>query len=241
MTPKFIIFAAIFFCASAIEVRAQMRLDFSVGHSALSGGREDWTDVGLALSRADERGGVTLLLEHNERFGLSDVYGEARFFVRRPGFEAYGAIGLTDDADFRPQLALRAGGEWAVSDLHWLIDADVSRYENELVATARPGVRRHFELRESWIEVRAIAVSGGETGFGYSASAEASVAPRLRARIGVFNAPEVSENQIIRVSGVSAAALFDVNDRVLLRLDGLVEDRAGYDRRSVSAGMAWRF
>lgn len=227
---------------SAGEAPAQTRLYAGAARSELSFGMRDWSDVSLAL--AHTRGNETYVarLEDSYRFGQHDLYGEARWEYRASGVGSYYlAVGAANDADFRPELALKAGAAAPIAalDSNWLIDIDRSYFYNSDVWTLRTGFEHTFADRFVF-RALAVAVSEADVDAGWVVQGEAQASARLRMRLSLTDAPETSERVVTRVRSWGAGAQWQLNDAVMLRADFAAEDRGVYERNEFSLGAAWR-
>ena len=233
---------AVLACPTA-EAQRLVRSDLYVSNSSLSAGQSDWRDVLLAASfRTSPESLAIFKVEHNERFGLADDYFELRLETTEGLRTTYVAIGAATDADFRPEVALRAGVSLPVAS-RWQMAGDIalSRYNTGDVADLRLGAERRWVWRDATTQAFLIVVDGDEQLSGYGARIEAQAATRLRVRLGYADAPEVSENVITEVVSWSLGAMFELNDRVALRADLTLEDRGAYERQELGLGAAWRF
>ncbi len=225
--------------------RADWRLDISTAYSDLSQGLDPWREATVTLSRRTADGTVSGTIEHVERFDRTDTYVEVRLDRAVGRGTVYGALGGTPDADFRPEIALRAGGQMPVGirGLATTLDAGLARYAVGTVTTLQPG----FEYTSSggtmilggrWINVwdeRDTYRSG------YSLRAVLAIQPSLRLRAGFADAPESSDGTTVDVRSTSLGMEVDVTERLTLRLNGLKEERTAYDRDEITLGFGVRF
>ena len=243
MKPTFAIVVAFALAATTFnDAIAQNRVDFSASQSELTGSMSDWIEITMALSQIEEQQNFTLLFEQSRRFGQSDLYGEMRYGARVERADAYIAIGGAPDADFRPELAIKAGLAWPVAaPRRWLFDSEISLYTEGVVKVVRAGVEQDFSWRETTVQVRAIAVEDDGVYAGFTTSAEMRLAPGCRWRVGYTDAPEVWRGTVLRVKSFNTAALIELGDRFSIRIDAATEDRGAYNRHTISLGGAWRF
>lgn len=222
------------------------RLDASYAQSELSAGLEPWREASVSLSRRlDDQRAVTGVLERTERFGIVDVFFEGRYDQRIGTGSAYFAIGGAPDADYRPEVSVKAGGQAALvaGGLSATLDAGAARYLSGTVTTLQPGLQQvlldgRLLLNGRWINV------WDETDAyrsGYAVNAIWSLLPSVRFRGGYADAPESSEGVTVDVRAISAGVEVDVGERGTLRLTGLHEERTTYDRDQVDFGVGWRF
>ena len=225
--------------------RADWRLDVSTAYSDLSQDLAGWREAAVTLSRRTAGGTVSGTIEHAERFDRTDTYVEARLDRAAGRGTVYGALGGTPDADFRPEIALRAGGQVPVGarGLAATLDTGLARYAVGTVTTVQPGVEYTVPggtviLGSRWINVwdeRDTYRSG------YSLRAILAIRSDIRLRAGFADAPESSDGTTVDVRSISLGAELDVTERFTLRLNGLREMRTAYDRDEVSLGFGIRF
>ena len=195
--------------------------------------------------RLDDRRAVSGLVERTERFGLVDVFVEARYDQRIGRGSAYIAIGGAPDADYRPEISLKSGGQIPLGEagLAATLDTSVARYRSGTVTSLQPGVEQvalggNLTINARWINV------WDETDAyrsGYALGAIWAASPSVRFRGGYSDAPESSDGATVDVRSTSAGVEVDLGDRTTLRLTGLHEKRTAYDRDEVGVGVGWRF
>lgn len=224
---------------------AEWRADVSVAYSDLSEGLDPWREASLSLSRQFTRGAVSGTIEHAERFGRSDTYVEATLNQRLGGGAVYGSFGGTPGAEFRPELAVRGGGQIPLGDQGWSATADaaIARYTVGTVSTVQPGIEYITADGRLTLGARWINVWDEQDTYrsGYSLRAILVVVPKLRMRIGYSDAPESSDGATVDVQSTSLGLEVDVTERVVLRLNGSKEERVAYDRQEMVLGVGLRF
>ena len=224
---------------------AEWRADVSVAYSHLSEDLDPWREISVSLSRQFTRDAVSATIEHAERFGLSDTYAEARLDRRWGVGAVYGAFGGTPGAEFRPEVAVRAGGQMPLGDQGWSVTADaaIARYAVGTVSTVQPGLEfvtadGRLTLGGRWINVWDEQDTYRS---GYSLRAALEIVPKLRLRVGYADAPESSDGATVDVQSTSLGLEIDVTERVVLRLNGANEDRVAYDRQETILSVGLRF
>lgn len=229
----------------ALATPPPWRLDASAARSRLSGGLPDWTEARVSVSRRLGEGwDVGAAAEVTGRFDNTDVYIEARLDRAVDGGAVYLALGGAPDADYRPEIALTAGGEVRLTDrIAATLDASAARYPTGTVTGLHPGVRAtlpgdRIELSARWINVRD---ENGVRRSGYAAGARWRATDRIALRAGYADAPESSEGATVDVKAWNLGADLDLTERVTLRVGLLSEDRGAYDREELSLGLGWRF
>jgi YaiO family outer membrane protein len=230
------------FCAAlAPAAAAEARIDVSASRSSLSNGLEPWREVSAALSlhRGDYTWGV--LVEDSKRFGLSDLYVEARLEQRRDWGDVSVTFGGASDADFRPEAMLKTGLRFDVSSrMTWEIDVSAAQYVDADIYTAQAGFEREFGYRHASLAGRVIVSGNEQVSAGYALRGEIDLCPRLRGRIGYARAPEFSEGAVVEVEAWSAAGIAEVRDNIVLRAEYVHEDRGFYERDVFSVGAGVR-
>lgn len=225
--------------------RANWRLDVSAGYSNLSQGLDPWREAAMTLSRRTTWGAVAGTIEQAERFDNTDTYVEVRLDRTMGRGSVYGALGGTPDADFRPEIAARAGGQMPIGDhgLAATLDAGLARYAVGTVTTVQPGVDYATPDGRLIIGGRWINVWDEQDIYrsGYSLRAVLAIRPSVRLRAGFADAPESSDGTTVDVRSTSLGAEVDVTERISLRLNGLKEERTAYDRDEITLGLGVRF
>lgn len=225
------------------------RLDVTGSYSDLNRGLGPWKEATASLSHpvsADGKGYVAGTVQATERFDRRDVFLEGLYGRTVMGTgEAYVAVGGTPNADFRPQVQVRAGitaplnGRGLSGGLH----ATLAKFPTEETAGLR-GM-----LRQSFLEDR-LAISGsiiqvwtdnGRSLTGYAVQGEAAVTERLRLLLGWSDAPESSDGIAIDVKAVTAGLRYDIDERRAIGLTYAHEDRGAYKRNEVALSTTLRF
>jgi len=228
------------------------RLDWSASYSDFEDdARERWLEGSAALGyRVDDRTGLAGRIDVADRFGRTDVYGEARVDRRfGDGRSGYFALGATPGADFLPQWAALAGGgvrAWrgGLGDGVLTLDARYAEYRTGGVETLSPGLEQYLPGGRLWLTAKLIFTwdEDGDRQTGYLLRGDAQVAGRARLFAGYADAPETAENVTLSTRTLFAGGVFDLSDRVSLRLDYARDDRErSYVRHAFSAGFGVRF
>ncbi|RAK52548.1 YaiO family outer membrane beta-barrel protein [Phenylobacterium deserti] len=230
--------------AALREGEMPWRFDASVSRARVSGPLPDSTLATLALSRR-LTSGVTLggSTEYVRQFGRTDLYVEG-FAANRLG---YLALGGAPDADFRPEIAVRAGlagKRWSISE-GWTVqlglDGSWARYPVGDVRSLHPVATlargEGFTLQARWINV---LDEQDEYRDGYALGLGWQVAPRLRASLGWADAPESTQGVTTPLQAVSAGLQYDFGSAVV-RIGGAHEMRPAYDRDELTLAVSRRF
>lgn len=230
---------------AALRPEPEWRVDLSSARSQLSGGLPDWTETRLSVSRrlaTEWTGG--LAVEATERFDDSDVYLEGRLDHSGERGAAYVAVGGAFDADYRPEIALLAGGQMRITGgLDATLDASIALYPTGTVTGLQPGLAvdladGRVRLAARWINVWD---ENDDYRNGWAATARWQATDRFALRLGYADAPESSYGATVDVTAWSIGTDIGLSDRLLLRLGYLSEDRDAYDRDELSLGLGWRF
>jgi YaiO family outer membrane protein len=221
------------------------RLDLDTSTSRLGAGLPDWREARLgAARRVDGRWTFGGAAEWTRRFDEEDVYAEARLDRRDPRSDGYVAVGGAVRAEYRPEIALKAGADILILPrLSGALDVSAARFASGRVTSVQPGLATDLAQGRLRLSARWI-VTWDETDSrrsGYALGAVWSVSDRLRLRLDHADAPESSEGVTVDVRSLGAGAEFDLTDRTFLRVGVLHEDRGAYDRQAVTAGLGWRF
>ncbi len=224
---------------------ARHRVDVDASRSRLSGGLPEWTAYRLALtSRVDERTHVGVAVERTERFDDVDVFAEARLDHQLDGGAVFIAAGGAPEADYRPEVIVRAGAELPVAGpLAVTLEATAARYASGSVETLQPGLAATLADGAVTVGARFIQVwdENDNARSGYAISGLVAVTDRLRLRAGYADAPESSEGVTIEVRAVSLGLDYDLTDRATLKTSLAREDRGPANREEFGVGLAWRF
>lgn len=227
------------------RAEANWRFDVSSGYSDLSQGLEPWRETTMSLSRRMAGGSISGAIEHAERFDRTDTYVEARLDRPVGRGAVYGALGGAPDADFRPEIALKAGGQMPVGAQGWAVtvDAGLARYAVGTVTTLQPGLEYSTPDGRLVLGGRWISVRDEQDAYrsGYSLRAVLAISPSTRLRAGFADAPESSDGATVDVRSANLGMEVDVTDRLTLRLNGVREERSAYDRNDISLGFGVRF
>ncbi|KSB89083.1 hypothetical protein AS593_04090 [Caulobacter vibrioides] len=224
------------------------RLDVAYARSELTQDLGHWSSTTLALSRRiDPDTTLGGSIEHTERFGVSDTYGEVlaarRFGPRLDGFIA---VGGAPDADYRPELSIRAGGSAGLRTTGaWRarlgLDAVWSRYAVGEVKSLQP----YLTLAAGPVSLTGRSINTederGKHQSGYTVNGEWSATERLRLRLGYADAPESADGNTVPVEAVSGGIAYDLTPRWTVQVVGAHEKRTAYDRDEVGVTVTRRF
>ncbi len=221
------------------------RVNLDVSKSRLGADLPDWTEVRLGAVRAlDERWTVGGSAEWTERFDNDDLFLEGRVDRRFAWGGAYAALGGAMEAEYRPEVSLRAGTDVRLSPvISGTLDASAARFASGDVTSLQPGLAADLAQGRMRVAARWINVwdETDQRRTGYALSAQWTATDRLRLRLDHADAPETSEGVTVDVRAVSLGAEIGLTDQVSLRLGALHEDRGAYDREAITLGLGWRF
>ncbi|HZV83377.1 MAG TPA: YaiO family outer membrane beta-barrel protein, partial [Brevundimonas sp.] len=171
-------------------------------------------------------------------------YTEARLNRRLPDGSAYVALGGAVNANYRPEVAVRAGAVFTLAGgLTATLDASAARYGSGSVVSLQPGLAAslfadRLNLSARWINVRDETRRHRQ---GYALGGSYQVTDRLRVRAGFADAPESSEGVTVDVRARTVGLDIGVTHRATVRVTATSEDRGSYEREEVAVGLGWRF
>jgi YaiO family outer membrane protein len=234
--------------ASDEPSRAVWRVDLAHSYSWLSEGLGDWRSRFAAITRQRGATAFGVSVEETERFGNQDVYVEASAYgAFANGADGFLAIGGAPDADYRPEIAVRAGG--SVPVLHsagaWRLrlgaDAAWSRYPVGDVRSVQP----YLSVSRGPVDLMLRSINTlderDEFRAGYALRAGVSATDQLRLVAGWADAPESSDGVTVDVQATSLGAALDLDARTTVRLDAVKEVRKAYDRNELTLSLTRKF
>ncbi len=208
--------------------------------SRLGAGQSDWQEASLA---AEVPLGPRLALGGRagwmRRFGVEDVELEARA-AAHPAENLWlrASIGGTPAADFRPELALAAGGDLRVADGKQAtvlsFDASWQRFPLQEVVSLNPGITQYFGGGRWWASLRGIGILADGGGLEVGALGRLDFAPDDRHRLfaGAASGPDTELGVVTRVRSLFAGAEIPLGGRWSLLPSLLQEWRAAGPDRS---------
>jgi YaiO family outer membrane protein len=230
------------------------RVDSSFTYSGFAREEHDpWRRYALSLSYRVSHDGVIALTSDSEDRGFAfDQHFAAsidRQFSETVG--AHLAAGLTPDADFREEWAVRGGvrlrtrGETAPIGPTWLhVDVRHASYGTGDVETLKPALVQHFADWHAWLTLWQISVwdEDGQYMSGWLTRADAQLSHRLHAFAGVGTAPETQEGRTVDTLSLFAGLDLDLSARLIGHLAYAYEDREdSYIRHALTAALTVRF
>ena len=230
------------------EEAAVWRLDLALARSELSEGLGHWSSTVVSAGRRKGRDTAVLAVDRTVRFGRSDVYVEATG-ARTLGSDrdVWLAIGGTPDADYRPQIALRAGGSMRLGPARaWTTrvgtDGSWARYSVGDVRSVQPYVSLALG-EQAAVTARSYLTLDERDEFraGYSVRGDWRLRHDIRLSAGWADAPESSDGQTVKVRAVSASAAFELSADLAVQLGFTHEMRKTYDRDEVALALTKRF
>jgi YaiO family outer membrane protein len=232
----------------AAQPRLRVDLDFS--YSDLDRPSRDWREASLRTRyQASERTALGAGVELSERFGRTDVYGEARLDRGiGEGSGVYLLAGGTPEADFRPRWQIGAGGFARLAGgpaaTVLTLDGRQARYRSGDIQTLTPGIEQYILGGRAWLTARWINVfdERGKHQSGVLVRGDAMAGERLRFFAGFADAPDVSEGVVVDTLNIFGGLSYDASGRHTIRLSLGHEDRArGSDRLQLGLGVGTRF
>lgn len=238
--------------ALAESADARWRLDWSASYSHFEDdARERWLESSAALGyRINDQTSITGRLDVADRFGSTDVYGEARVDHRfAPGRSAYLALGAAPGANFLPEWALQGGlglRAWrgGLGDGVITVDVRHARYSTGSVETLSPGIEQYVLGGRAWLTGRLILTwdEDDDQQTGYLLRGDAMATERVRLFAGYADAPETVQNVTLTTRSIFAGGVIELSERLSLRLDYVRDDRErSYVRHAATAGVGVRF
>lgn len=225
------------------------RIDLEGSHSDLTHGRESWHEAALRVSYAiDDGWTLGAAVETASRFNNFDAYVEARADLRfEGGTSFYVLAGGTPDADFRPRVALGAGGaqrlfasEGFVSAGVATLDLKYAEYLSGDVETVNPGLELYVAKGRAWLTARHINI-WDETGrhrTGYFVRGDMQAGDDVTVFAGHADAPDTSDGVTVDTTSWFAGIGVDVATDTIVRLAVAQEMREqGYDRTTVTLSL----
>lgn len=192
--------------------------------SRLEGNRPDWWEASLTgETPVSDRLALGGRAGWFRRFGIEDVELEGRIAVR-PSDDLWlrASLGGTPSADFRPEIALAAGGDLRVaSGPHATIlslDASWQRFPLQEVVTVTPGVTQYLGDGRVSATLRGIGIvpEGGDLEVGVLGRVDYLPSDRQRFFIGAVNGPDTDLGIVSRVTSAFAGGEFPLTGRLSL-------------------------
>lgn len=192
--------------------------------STLEGDRPDWWEASLAgeapVSETVAIGGRAGWFR---RFGVEDVELEARI-AAHPSEDLWlrASAGGTPSADFRPKVALAAGGDLRVVGgtraTVLSLDGSWQRFPLQDVVTVSPGVTQYLGDGSVWATVRGIGIvpEGGDLELGVLGRIDYAPTERQRFFLGAANGPDTDLGIVSRVTSVFAGGEVPLTGKLAL-------------------------
>lgn len=206
----------------------------------LDGGRSDWGEASLAVElpvSATLSAGVRSTWYR--RLRQADVELDATL-VARPGDGVWlrAGLGMTPNADFRPELALSAGIDLRVQDgpqaTVLTVNGAYQRFPSQDIVTLAPQVTQYLGAGDRWVTLRGIAViaGGGDPELGVLGRMDFALTDHRRLFVGASNGPDTDLGNVTRVTSVFAGAELPLGERVALLPSTAHEWRQGGGERT---------
>ena len=235
--------------ASAPASAHRWRVDLDGSYSALGGGRPDWREASLAVSRRlGSSTHVSGQLERSRRFELDDTYGEVRLDRRLEGGGFHLFAGGTPNADFRPRWQIGGGASVRLrsgpSATILTLDARQAHYRSGDIQTVSPGFEQYLAGGRFWLSGRLINIfdESGRHHLGWLARGDFQALASLRFFAGLADSPDTSAGLVVDTFSQFAGLSWDAGERTTLRLSLAREDRdGGGDRLQIGLGLGLRF
>lgn len=228
--------------AGADQSADAWRFDAGAARSALSGGLPDWTEARVSLSRRQGASGLGVAIEHARRFDREDTFVELQATREINSVIWSLALGGAPEADFRPELSIRAGAEHYGKG--WYVAGEFAHAEYTAGPVEKLGFRGAKDVGAGLrLQASAVAVrdENGENRFGYGLGAVWQIAPQLAVDAGWSDAPESSDGMTVDVRSTTLGGTLEVSSGLHIRAGVTHEMRSAYDRTEVSIGLARTF
>lgn len=210
--------------------------------STLEGDRPDWWEASLTgETPVSDRLTIGGRAGWFRRFGVEDVEFEGRV-AARPSQDVWlrASIGGTPSANFRPEIALAAGGDVRLSRGAQAtvvsLDTSFQRFPLQDVVSITPAITQYLGDGRVWTTVRGIGIvpEGGDLELGILGRLDYAPTQRLRYFVGAVNGPDTDLGIVTRVTSVFAGAEFPLGRDVSLLPSALHEWReVGGDRTEI--------
>lgn len=219
------------------------RWDAFAAYSSLSEGLAPWREASWSVSRRESGSSVGAGIEHVERFGRSDVYGEVRLARVIRGRTWGVALGGASRPNFKPEAAVRV--EFATrEDEDWVFGSSITVARYRVGQIDRYGLRAERSLGGGVrLNAQAIAVrdEADELRTGYGLGSAWRLDNGLELSLAWSDAPESSEGATIDVRALGFGAALDVAPDLRLRVGILQEERDAFNRVELSFAVARTF
>ncbi|MFM9879614.1 MAG: YaiO family outer membrane beta-barrel protein [Burkholderiaceae bacterium] len=245
--------------ARAVTPKA-WRLDAGVGVDDFSNNRgteyNGFTQLGYSFSRELS---VYGRYEIARQFGSNDAsYFAGAYWLPTPELLLFGEVGVTPDADFRPDSQFLVGGELLLNAyVQPLLSYRYSRYDGSSVALVPGGISQAGQVKTTTPGVRLVLPGAGnlELRLGISDNIDGSTTRVRQARVN-FDAGERWAPYIAYYNGDEAlppqppasfkvlvlGSTYQWDETWGFRADLAFEERPGfYDRTSLSVGLSYKF
>jgi YaiO family outer membrane protein len=207
--------------------------------SDLEAGRSDWWEASIeGEARVSERVSLGGRAAWYRRFGLEDFEAGARIAVRASD-DVWLRAGVsgTPQADFRPELAFSAGGDWRVAGgpqaTVLSLDAAWQRFPLQQVWSLNPAVTQYLGDGRWSATLRGIGIvpEGGNLEIGVLGRLDYAADDRTRFFVGAVNGPDTDIGIVSRVTSLFAGAELPLNARLSVLPSVAREWRSvGFDR-----------
>jgi YaiO family outer membrane protein len=219
------------------------RWDAFAAYSSLSHDIDSWREAYLALSYRSGARSIGVGVNHVERFGLSDLYGELSLGQQIKGGALALTLGGASDPTFKPKTSIGLAFDSAEFS-GWALHAEavLARYSVGDVDRFALGVTRrisdHFSAQAQGIVVRD---ETDEVRNGYGLGATWTPNDRFDTFLTWTDAPESSEGATVDVRSLGVFVGAQVTPDIRLRLGVLREMRDAFDRTETSLAVTKTF
>jgi len=194
---------------------------------------------------------ITGIVEAAQRYGLFDAFLAGRIDQQfSPDVSAHVMVGGTPNAHYRPIFYLGGGASWRLYQQPGPIAATVltmhAHYADYLsgpVKNFTPGLEQYFFGGRFWVSAQWVNLIDALENHlsGFIVRGDVMLRDDLRAFAGYADAPEISDNEPVRVIAYFGGFVYDLNPSTILRLSYAYERRLGlFDRSVFSLGATFK-
>lgn len=207
--------------AESVEIEPQGAYAIAGGAwSDLDRGAADWSEAAIDFAASvTNEAAVGGRVAWFRRFGVEDTEFIGRVTLHSgDNLWLRASAGGTPNAQFRPEIAFAAGGDYRLKDgpaaTVLTLDASYQRFPLQEVVAINPGVVQYFADGRAWATLRGIGTvaDGGNLEVGALARIDYAPEPRRRFFAGLANGPDTDLRVVTRVTSVFGGAELPVSE-----------------------------
>lgn len=229
--------------ADAREADVAWRADVSASYSALSDDLDPWREATVSLARRSGDLWIGGGLELVERFGESDLYGEARLTQVASHGAWSVALGGADEPLFKPEAQARL--EYATpEDRRWRFAGALSLAEYQVGPINRLSILASRAAGDALrVSVRGVTVKDelDDIRFGYGAGVAWNFSGGAGLELAWSDAPESSDGATVDVQSLALIGAVALTPSLRLRAAISRERRDAFDRTEFTLALARTF